>query len=110
MSRMVDSQGMYGVEIAVSDLSEFLPLCGWLERVPAVKVERTPGTPRPGEQGAWDVLTIFAGSSGALAVAARSLPEFIRSRRSDLTITVKIDEKEFTLHAANVDEVASIID
>jgi hypothetical protein len=107
---MADQQGMLRVEIVVSDLSEFRSLREWMARVPAVQVEQTAGTPEPGEQGAWDVLTILASSGGAMAVAVRSLPEFIRSRRSDLTITVRRDGTEVTLKASNVDEVAPIIE
>src|ERR1700730_13912469 len=106
---MVDQEEIRRIEVMVSDLSAFRPLREWLTRVPAAEVGQVAGSPRSGEQGAWDVLTILASSSGVLAVAVRSLPEFIRSRRSDLTITVKVDGREFTLKASNLDEVIPII-
>jgi hypothetical protein len=107
---MVDPQGIRRIEVVVSDPSAFRPLREWLTRVPAAEVEQVAGSPRTGEQGTWDVLTILASSSGVLAVAVRSLPEFIRSRRSDLTITVKVDAKELTLKASNLDDVIPVIE
>ena len=104
MSRMVDGQGMRSIEIVVSDPSEFRSLREWLARVPAVETEQVAGSPGPGEQGAWDIVTVLASSSGALAVVVRSLPEFIRSRRSALSITVKVDGREITVTGSNLDD------
>lgn len=111
MHDMADSQGEYSFGINVSEPSEQRPLRAWLERVPGVQVEQTAVPPGDGEQGAVDVLTVLAGSSGVLAMAIRTLPEFIRSRRSSLTLTVKIDGgKEYTLRAENLDELPSFIE
>ncbi|MFI6743837.1 hypothetical protein ACIBI9_64165 [Nonomuraea sp. NPDC050451] len=108
---MADPQEKYQVEIDVSDPSEQRSLRAWLERVPGVRVEQTAVPPGAGEQGAADVLAVLAGSSGVLAVAIRTLPEFIRSRRSNVTVTVKTDQgKEYTLHAENLNELPSFIE
>jgi hypothetical protein len=107
---MVDPQGMRRIEVEVSDLAEFRPLREWLARVPAVEVIQEAGTVEPGEQGAWDVLTVLAGSGGVLAVAVRSLPEFIRSRRSDLTVTVRVEGREFVFEGSNLDQVTPVIE
>lgn len=102
--------GAERIEIAVSRLSELRPLRAWLERVPAVEVEQGPRPPAPGEQGAADLLTLLAGSGGALAVAVRSLPAFLRARRSDVTLTLKTGDKEFSLEAKNVEDIAPLIE
>ncbi|MET8051538.1 hypothetical protein ABZU75_28445 [Streptosporangium sp. NPDC005286] len=110
MSDTGDPQGAPSVEIAVSDLSELRSLRGWLERVPDVQVEQVAGIPGPGEQGAVDVLVLLVGSSGMLAVAIRTLPEFIRSRRSTLALTLKTGDKEVTLSADNINQVMPVIE
>jgi hypothetical protein len=111
MPGMADAQGMHNIEIEVSDPSEQRSLRDWLERVPGVQVEQTAVPPGHGEQGAADVLTVLASGGGVLAVAIRTLPEFIRSRRPTLTLTMKIkDGKEYTLHADNLDELPAFIE
>lgn len=110
---MVDEQGRrksQHVEVTVSDRAEFSALRAWLKRVPAVETFQFAGTPGPGEQGMWDVLTVFASSAGGLAIAVRSLPEFIRSRRSSVVMTVKVAGKEVTLEATNVDDELPVIE
>lgn len=101
---------MHGVEVAVSDLAEFRSLRAWLERVPDVRVEQRAGTPRPGEQGAADVLMMLASGSGVLAVAMQTLPDFLRSRRSGLSVTLKTEGKELTLTADNLQDVKPLIE
>jgi hypothetical protein len=106
-----DAQREHGFEARLSEPSQQRSLREWLERVPGVRVEQTAQPPEPGEQGAADVLTVLAGSGGVLAVAIRTLPEFIRSRRSSFTLTVKLaDGKEYILHAENLDELPPVIE
>jgi hypothetical protein len=108
---MEDASGARGFGLEVSDPSQLRSLQSWLERVPDVRVVRAAVDPVLGEQGAWDLLTVVAGSGGALAVAIQTLPEFIRSRRSIVTLTMKFDGgKEFTLHAENLDQLPEIIE
>jgi hypothetical protein len=106
---MVDPQHGNIIELAVSDPSEFRSLRQWLARVPDIDVVQKAAEPTHGELGAVEILTILGSSSGALAVAVRTLPEFIRSRRSDVTITAKVDGEEFTLRASNVADVNAVI-
>jgi Effector Associated Constant Component 1 len=93
----------------VSDQAQLRPLARWLADGRDVKVQQTPGTPGEGEQGALDVLTMLAGSSGLIA-AIKILPEFIRSRRSGFTITTTVHGRPFTLDATNVDELLPILE
>ena len=94
------------VELRVSDPAQLSALSGWLAGAAPVKVNRVAGRPGPGEQGVVDVLTLLA-SSTVLAAALKMLPEFIRSRRSNFRIEVKIkNDKEdvsVTLEASNVE-------
>jgi hypothetical protein len=102
--------GVPGLELSVSDQAEFRALREWLGRVPDLEVAQVPGRPGRGRQGAVDVLTILAGSGGALSVAIATLPAFIRSRRSDLTITLREGERELTIRADNIPAAKDVMD
>jgi hypothetical protein len=97
------------VQLAVSDPGELGSLRTRLTLVPAAEVVQVAGMPGPGEQGALDVLTVIAGSSGLVA-AVRTLPEFLRSRRSGLWVTATVDGKQMTVVATNVDEVTPVLE
>lgn len=107
---MASEQASHSVELSVSDPSELRSLREHLRRIPGVDITQIPGVPGPGEQGSWDALQILAGSSGVLAVAIKTLPEFIRSRRSDVTITVKSKDRTVTVTATNIDDAQSMVD
>ena len=55
------------------------------------------------------MLVLAAGSSGVLA-AIRVVPEFLRSRRTSISITAKVKGEPFTLTADNIDEVMPLIE
>ncbi len=97
------------VEFAVSDYAQIGPLRDWLSSAPGVQVLRSPGSPDAGEMGALDVLTVVAGSSGLVA-AVRVIPEFLRSRRSGLSITATVKDKKFTMTASNVKDVMPVLE
>jgi hypothetical protein len=101
------------VELTVSDYSQLGSLANYLRlTAPQASVTRTPGLPEHGEQGALDVLMMVADSS-VLVAALKALPEFIRSRKSKPSITVKVKDKKgrsLTVTATNADEVALILD
>jgi hypothetical protein len=59
--------------------------------------------------GALDVLSVVAGSSGLVAVL-RMMPEFLRARRSGLSITATVNGEKFTMTASNVKEVIPILE
>ncbi|WP_199840462.1 effector-associated constant component EACC1 [Streptomyces sp. AS58] len=104
-----DHQG--SLELAVSREGELNSLRTWLDlaAIPGVDVRRVAGTPGPGEQGALDTLTVLA-TSTALVAAIRILPEFLRARRSDLSVTVTVRGKKLTVDARNVEEVMPILE
>jgi hypothetical protein len=100
-----------GVRLAVSDQAELRPLRKWLGRAPDVDVVQVGGSSAAGELGAWDLLqlTAAAGGGGAVAMAIRTLPEFLRSRRSDVEITVTVRGRQVMLRASNIDDVLPIL-
>ncbi|WP_051877232.1 effector-associated constant component EACC1 [Streptomyces natalensis] len=97
------------VELAVSDPSQLAALRDWMSGQPGVDVAVVAGTPGPGELGVLDVLVVLAGSSGVVG-AIRTLPDFIRSRRSGIRIETTVDGQPFVLDATNVDEVMPILE
>ena len=103
------SHERYEIELAVSDQGELPALRDWLRGQPDVEVRVAAGTPEPGEQGALDVLTVLAGSSGLVA-AIKILPEFIRSRRSGFRIETTVRGEKFILEATNVQDVLPLVE
>ena len=97
-------------ELSVSDHSQLRSLEQHLKVAgKGAKVVRLPGRVGIGEQGALDVLAVFATSSG-LITAIKVLPEFLRSRKTGLSITMTVREKPFTMTATNIDEVMPIVE
>jgi hypothetical protein len=97
------------IEFSISDYAELGSLQRRLGWTPDVRVVRIAGQPGSGEQGAPDVLTVLAGSSGLVA-ALKMIPEFLRSRRAGLSITTTVKGREFILDATNIDEVMPILE
>lgn len=107
---MAVQNASHSAEVSVSDPAELRSLREHLRRIPGVEVSQIPGKPGPGEQGAWDVVQVVAASGGVFAVAITTLPEFIRSRRSDVTITVTSGDRSVTVTATNIDDAMSMVD
>jgi len=97
------------IELTVSDPSQMLLLRDWLRGQPGTDVAVTPGQPQQGELGALDVLVVLASSTGVLG-ALKTLPEFIRSRRSGFRIEMTVRGERFVLEATNVEEVMPILE
>lgn len=98
------------VELSLSDYSEISSLTDFLKlAAPGVKVIRSPGQPGSGEQGALDVLMILADSS-VLVTVVKLLPDFLRSRKTSVSVTVRTKGKQLTVTADNATEVMPIVD
>jgi hypothetical protein len=98
------------VELTMSDQSQLASLQEFMSwATPDIKVSRIAGQPGAGEQGALDVLVMLASSSGLVA-AIKVLPEFLKARRTGLSITTTVRDKPFTITATNVDEVMPILE
>lgn len=98
------------IELRVSDPAELGSLRSLLARIPGLEVVQQSGTPAPGELGVWDFLQVAAASGGALATAIGTLPEFIRSRRTDVTVKVKRDDVEVEISATNSRDALLLLD
>lgn len=96
-------------EFSVSDYGQIGSLYEWLRSVPDVQVDRIPGTPGEREMGTVDVLTVLAGSGGLIA-AIRVIPEFLRSRRSSISITVTVNGEKISVTASNVKDALPILE
>jgi hypothetical protein len=101
-------------ELSVSDYAQLGPLVEYLHlALPDVRVTRAPGRPGPGEQGALDLLTVAADSSVLVAVV-KVLPEFLRSRKAGLTVTVEVKrrgkEKRFTMTGDDAKDIIAVLD
>ncbi|MGH3158701.1 MAG: effector-associated constant component EACC1 [Streptosporangiaceae bacterium] len=99
-------------ELTVSNYSQLGSLAEYLRlAVPAVRVTRSAGLAGPGEQGALDVLMIAADSSVLVAVV-KMLPEFLRSRKPGVTVTVTIKGKrrQLTVTAEDPEDTRSVVE
>jgi hypothetical protein len=102
--------GPVAVELSVSDYSQLGSLENYLRlAVPGVGVTRSSGRPGRGEQGAVDVLMIAADSS-VLVTVVKVLPEFLRSRKKGISVTVTVKGKRLTVTGENAEEVMPVID
>src|SRR5215472_9679031 len=103
-------EASYSVDLIISDQSQLGPLRDFLSlAAPGVRVSVSSRIPRPGEQGVLDMLVLAAGSGGVLA-AIRAIPEFLKARRTGISITATVKGEPFTLTATNVDEVMPILE
>jgi len=103
-------EASYSIDLIISDQSQLGPLRDFLAlAAPGVQVSVSSRVPRPGEQGVLDMLVLAASSGGALA-AIRAIPEFLKARRTGISITAKVKGEPFTLTATNVDEVMPILE
>lgn len=104
-------------DLAVSDYSQLGALrefLGWA--VPGIRVLLIPARRSPDrgpdvglDRNELDILALLASRTGLMS-AVRILPEFLRSRREALSITITIRGKSVVLTASNVDDVIPILD
>lgn len=99
----------HALVMTVSDQAELRSLREWLVAVPDTRVRQESGAPGEGEQGVLDYLTVLA-SSGGLIAAIRVLPAFLRARRPELKVTLRMGDKEFGIDATNVDDVLPVLE
>ena len=81
------------VEIGISDPAALSSLARWLNRTPGVQVERGSTLPSGTELGGMEILVAVLGSSGLTALIT-ALPEFLKSRRGQIELTVRAGGRE----------------
>ncbi|MDH6143427.1 MULTISPECIES: effector-associated constant component EACC1 [Kitasatospora] len=101
---------MVTIELRVSDPAELRALRTLLVRMPGLEVVQQAGAPVQGELGVWDFLQVAAASGGVLAAAVGTIPEFIRSRRTDVTVTIKREDLEVEVNASNAEDALRLVD
>jgi|ERR1700678_2790864 hypothetical protein len=88
-------------ELTLSDRSELRALrdfLGWA--APGVRVLQLPSK----ERAVLDQLTLLA-TSADIVTAVKLLPEFLMSRRADMSVTIIVEGTPVMLTMANVDEI-----
>jgi len=97
------------IQLSVSDHSEIGALYNRLRQVPDLEVLRTSGQPGSGQQGVLDWLTVL-GSSSMLVAAVRTIPAYLRARRSGISVKTTIKGKDFILTLDNVQDVMPLVE
>jgi hypothetical protein len=96
--------------------AEFGGLWEWLrqERSLTGSVQARPKAAADGELGgAYEVLSVALGSGGAVVALANSLTTWLRSRRSDITVTVKTRAGSVSISSRQVrsaDEITALLE
>ncbi|MEV7808692.1 hypothetical protein AB0O28_37645 [Microbispora sp. NPDC088329] len=100
----------FDVVLTVSEPADVGPLFRRLSSIPDATITRRRSGPDAGELGVAEVLQMLVPSSAVLAVAIRTLPVFIKSRRSSVTVTVTRGDRSVTLTGENLDDPQKILE
>jgi Effector Associated Constant Component 1 len=99
-------------ELSVSDHGQLGSLAEYPRlAVPGVRVTPSAGSAGAGEQGALDVLMIVA-ESNVLVAVVKVLPEFLRSHKPgvSVTVTVRGERRQLTVTANDAGDLAPVIE
>ena len=99
-------------ELSVSDHAQLSSLAEYLQlAAPDLRVTRSAGRAGSGEQGVLDVLMVAADSS-VLVAAVKLLPEFLRSRKPGVSVTVTVTGKrrQLTVTAEDMTDLQQVIE
>ncbi|MFK0155113.1 hypothetical protein ACIQVK_23910 [Streptomyces sp. NPDC090493] len=97
------------LELTVSDPAQLRGLRDWLGAQDGITTRISPAPPAPGELGTADVLAVLAGSS-VLATALKTLPDFLRSRRSNLRMRINVDGRQVEIELENADRALDAVE
>lgn len=98
------------IKLSISDHSALHGLADHLSYVaPSAQISVVPGEPGDGELGAEDVLMVVAGSP-VLIAAIRTLPEFLRDRRSKPSASITVKDKTVIMTPDDLDDVMQVLD
>lgn len=98
------------VVMRVSEPADVGPLFRRLRTIPDATITRRRFGPNDGELGVAEVLQVLVPSSAVLAVAIRTLPVFIRSRRSSVTVTMTRGDESVTVTGENLEDPQKVLD
>lgn len=105
-----DAEAPFEVVLTVSEPAGIGPLYRRLSAVPDSTVTRRRHGPDEGELGVVETLQLLVPSAAVLTVAIRTLPAFIRSRRSSVTVTVTRGERSVTVTGENLPDTQQVFD
>ncbi|MER6826590.1 hypothetical protein ABT352_11435 [Streptosporangium sp. NPDC000563] len=104
------AEAPFEVVLTVSEPADVGPLFRRLSTIPDVIVTRRRSGPDDGKLGVTEVLQLLVPSSAVLAVAIRTLPVFIRSRRSSVTVTATRGDRSVTVTGENLDDPQKVLE
>jgi hypothetical protein len=107
-SQAAEVASEFHLEFELSQASAISSFERWIDDTPMTQVRRVARPPSLHEQGAVDILAAVASSSSIVALI-RILPEFIRSRRSNVNVTIRVGDREATIGIENVKDAPAII-
>ncbi len=100
----------FEVVVTVSEQADVGPLFRRLSTVPEATVTRRRSAPDEGELGVVETLQLLVPSAAVLTVAIRTLPAFIRSRRSSVTVTLTRGDRSATVTGDNLDDPQKVLE
>ena len=100
----------FEVVLSVSEQADVGPLFRRLGTVPEATVTRRRSGPDEGELGVVETLQLLVPSAAVLTVAIRTLPAFIRSRRSSVTVTLTRGDRSVTITGENLDDPQKVFE
>jgi hypothetical protein len=104
-----DPQASTKIEFETSDPGDLVALRAWLRELPGLEAQLAARRPTPGELGGVEVLAVLA-SSSVLASAIKTLPDFLRSRRSGVRFEATANGDKVVVEVTNAKEATQILE
>ncbi|MET8922705.1 hypothetical protein ABZW26_09895 [Streptomyces sp. NPDC004623] len=108
--RAGDADAPFEVVLSVSEPADVGPLYRRLSPLAGLEVSRVRSGPGEGQLGVVEVLQLLVPSAAVLTVAIRTLPAFIKSRRSSVTVTLTRGKRSVTVTVENSDDPQTILE
>ncbi|MDF6018819.1 hypothetical protein [Streptomyces sp. JH34] len=108
--RAGDSDAPFEVVLSVSEPADVGALYRRLSPLAGLEVSRMRSRPGEGQLGVVEVLQLLVPSAAVLTVAIRTLPAFIKSRRSSVTVTLTRGKRSVTVTVENSDDPQTVLE
>ncbi|MFE3665322.1 hypothetical protein ACFXOR_20475 [Streptomyces sp. NPDC059164] len=96
--------------VTVSEPADVGPLFRRLSAIPDATVNRHRAGPEDGRLGVSDTLHLLVPSAAVLTVVVRTLPSFIRSRRSSVSVTITRGGRSVSIDGKNLPDLEQVIE
>ena len=97
------------IEFATSDSRDLVALRDWLRGQGNIETTLASLQASPGELGAGEVLIALA-SSSVLSAAIKTLPDFLRSRRSGVRIEASAGNQKVVVDVTNAEDAVVVLE